>query len=34
MNYVNLLQCDIANGVGWRVSLFVSRLCSKMQKMF
>ena len=24
MNYAKILQCDIANGIGWRITLFVS----------
>ena len=34
MNYVKILQCDIANGVGWRVSLFVSGCARKCPKCF
>ena len=24
MNYAQILDCDVANGLGWRISLFVS----------
>ena len=34
MNYANIKNCDIANGPGVRVSLFVSRLPASLQRMF
>ena len=34
MNYAKILQCDIANGVGWRVSLFASGCDRKCKGCF
>ena len=33
MNYATIKKCDVANGPGVRVSLFVSRMFTSLQRM-